>query len=508
MASVRNLIFIVHDIGEMSEYNFQTSKWKDFSFDRENADNLDADEIFAKIRSTTKLNKIKAMVFTIFDMRFPGLFDAFEFRAKCLEFCKSNGILYFYIPMNAMIPFSVMAKAKVMVDEGEYVLTVSPSTMYQKVYTNLLLRKKDYYQFVSYQVIYDLSITKQWKEKWMQGIKPKKVALMNLTPLDSRQLLEQCASLFEGAVVVRETSHVTNFSDAIIEKVLHVMGDKISPYDVTIQCQNRTVVFMDNSPLITVEWIAALPLEESVIIDVDPTKVLMLVASCQSPKNVPTIFDEIPLTGIATKKAKVTLKIDTNSFHEVEVHQIDGDTVNEKLPKNNIVDFEVEKVRLVFDKQNFVVFGRNDDKEEIIRTANGADKTPIYIAFTEKKPVFGKTAMDVYGHKPNLVVFDLIKLCSISNADIMNPKWGFRLEKEENESIMVTIETVEGERRSSVEFLLALILKHGLEIIKNGIGKKMGQIEIGFVDGFSPNEILKKNFIEAGKLIKTDIVFV
>uniref|UniRef100_A0AC34GBG7 Uncharacterized protein n=1 Tax=Panagrolaimus sp. ES5 TaxID=591445 RepID=A0AC34GBG7_9BILA len=72
---------------------------------------------------------------------------------------------------------------------------------------------------------------------------------------------------------------------------------------------------------------------------------------------------------------------------------------------------------------------------------------------------------------------------------------------------MVTAETVDGERRSSVVFLLAFILKHGLQIIKNENGKKMDKIEIGF-DGCIPNEILKKNFEKAAALINLEIVFV
>uniref|UniRef100_A0A914PIN6 Uncharacterized protein n=1 Tax=Panagrolaimus davidi TaxID=227884 RepID=A0A914PIN6_9BILA len=163
----------------------------------------------------------------------------------------------------------------------------------------------------------------------------------------------------------------------------------------------------------------------------------------------------------------------------------------------------IEKVRFVFEKQHFSVFvyfeNGNIDSNE---------KTPIYIAFNEKRPIIGKAAFEVYSKKPQFVVFDLIKLCSISNSDIINPKWGFKLENDENESIMVEFETLEGPRRSKVEFLLALILKKGLEnISKNGIGKDVEKIEIGF-NGIELNEILENNFINAGKLLKTDIVFV
>uniref|UniRef100_A0A914Y9F4 Uncharacterized protein n=1 Tax=Panagrolaimus superbus TaxID=310955 RepID=A0A914Y9F4_9BILA len=65
-----------------------------------------------------------------------------------------------------------------------------------------------------------------------------------------------------------------------------------------------------------------------------------------------------------------------------------------------------------------------------MKNLDGCDKTPIYIAFVEKKPVIGKAAMEVYGKEPQFVVYDLIKLCSISSADVTNTNWGFRLSKE------------------------------------------------------------------------------
>ena len=82
---------------------------------------------------------------------------------------------------------------------------------------------------------------------------------------------------------------------------------------------------------------------------------------------------------------------------------------------------------------------------------------------------------------------DLIKLCSVTTDDTFNPKWGFRLSKE-NESLVVTMETFEGEKKATVEFLLAFIIKEGKERIKKETKKRMKEIEIKF-DGFSPNEI-------------------
>uniref|UniRef100_A0A914QJL6 Uncharacterized protein n=1 Tax=Panagrolaimus davidi TaxID=227884 RepID=A0A914QJL6_9BILA len=68
------------------------------------------------------------------------------------------------------------------------------------------------------------------------------------------------------------------------------------------------------------------------------------------------------------------------------------------------------------------------------------------------------------------------------------------------------MQTKDGERHSTPEFLLAFFLKNGIHRIKEETGKKMKEIEIAF-DGFIPNETLKKNFVEAGLLLKIDIVF-
>uniref|UniRef100_A0A914YM82 Uncharacterized protein n=1 Tax=Panagrolaimus superbus TaxID=310955 RepID=A0A914YM82_9BILA len=175
MSTTRNMIFIVHDIVNMSEYNIQTSKWKNFEFNRD-IENYDPTQIFAQIQSATNLKKIKAMVFTIMDLCFPTIAHAYEFRLKCSEFCKSNGILYFYIPVSSIIAFSVMSKAKVM-----------------------------------------------------------------------------------NALVIREESHFASIHNVIVEKVMHVLGDKITPYDVTIQCLSKIAVLMDEVLLINVEYIKALP---------------------------------------------------------------------------------------------------------------------------------------------------------------------------------------------------------------------------------------------------------
>uniref|UniRef100_A0AC34GUN2 Uncharacterized protein n=1 Tax=Panagrolaimus sp. ES5 TaxID=591445 RepID=A0AC34GUN2_9BILA len=218
-------------------------------------------------------------------------------------------------------------------------------------------------------------------------------------------------------------------------------------------------VQLDGKTLIKATPFNTAPFEESAVVNLYPTKSVLFF--CTFPINKPSeLVQEIKLSNFKSKKVKITLKLDINSFYDLKVEPFD----------------------------------------------ESLQKTPICISFNEEKPIIGKAAIKIYAEKPKFVVFDLIKLCSISNPDIINPTWGFTLSKED-ETIFVTMQTNEGERKSNTAFLMALILKNGKDTIKKETGKKMKGIEIKF-DGFVPNEILKKNFVEAGKLLEKSIVFV
>uniref|UniRef100_A0A914Q967 Uncharacterized protein n=1 Tax=Panagrolaimus davidi TaxID=227884 RepID=A0A914Q967_9BILA len=173
----------------------------------------------------------------------------------------------------------------------------------------------------------------------------------------------------------------------------------------------------------------------------------------------------------------------------------------------DILPTNLSKARFVFEKQHFsvIVFDENG-KEYILEDSDGLEKTPIYISFTAKRPVIGKSAMETYDKKPEFVVFDLIKLCSVEKADIENPKWGFKFLKD-GETLKIQMQTLDGEKEAEPAFLLALFFRNGINRISRKFGKRMEEIEIKF-DGFIPNEILKNNFVKAGNLKKVKIVFV
>uniref|UniRef100_A0AC35FWB5 Uncharacterized protein n=1 Tax=Panagrolaimus sp. PS1159 TaxID=55785 RepID=A0AC35FWB5_9BILA len=283
--------------------------------------------------------------------------------------------------------------------------------------------------------------------------------------------------------------------EGLIEKVFHLTGERKSVYDVGVSCSQAWFdVRLDKKCLINIIPNEDLPLERTITINVDHAKTIGLFAKFEV---IPyELLEEVKLSDFKTKKVKITLKIDINLLYKFIVDPI-GPIV--QPPSSS------PKVRVVFYPKHFSVYFQNKNKESILEDFDDSKKIPLYISFNEKKPIIGNPALKLYSTKPKFVVFDLIKLSCISNIESANPKYKFKLDKED-ETFMITVETFEGERRLSVQFLLALILKHALLLVKNETGKKMEEMEIEF-DSVSENEILKKNFEDAGKLINVKVVF-
>uniref|UniRef100_A0A914QK91 Uncharacterized protein n=1 Tax=Panagrolaimus davidi TaxID=227884 RepID=A0A914QK91_9BILA len=538
MASSRNLVLHVHLLAVVDSYNVQTKQKIHHEF-------FDGyTNFFDRLQSAYNLNHVKAIAFTFMDCEFSNSVEYYNIRLKCREFCEKHQIFYLFLDCNLFQCFSPISQAKTMVNEGEKVMIFFLDFLFPPTALSFIRQKKNY-RFVKQVCSKFPPFTQQWQEDMFQGLNPKKIIFAK--GHGSREL-EKAQKFFRSynPIVVDLDDGLAHTMDTIVNKVLHLMDEKYDPYDVEVPCLGRLEIRYNGKTLIEAGETEIAPFEKSVIVNTVPKKSVSMYGTFQS---VPELVKEIKLSEFKTKKVKVTLKLDINSFYDFKVEpfntkeeeakanvaeklckgNIDADkkTTEEEAKKNDkengerkptlndpetvVIDKQVipEKVQMIFDKQNFSVSYFANGKEYNVYDSDGETKTPIYIAFTEEKPIIGKSAMDIYSEKPKFVVFDLIKLCSVSTEDICNPKWGFKLSKEEEtgDSLCLAFETFEGEKFSTVEFLLAFVLKNGKERIKKETGKKFEEVEIKF-NGFSPNEILKKNFIEAAKLLKINTVFV
>uniref|UniRef100_A0AC34GTB3 Uncharacterized protein n=1 Tax=Panagrolaimus sp. ES5 TaxID=591445 RepID=A0AC34GTB3_9BILA len=508
----RNLIVIVQDrspLTQIFQMNIRTrqSQVQTIKFDILKATNFDP--LFKKLSTCANLKRVKAFAFFVADSDFPAFSDGYKFRLKCREFCESHGIFCYITALSSLVTYVAINQTKTMVSEGEEVFVIFASDLGFIFATTVVREGKAYRISKDHQSVVT-TLTKSWKKSFIGTSKPKKIILVRFSDTCWNEL----EKVFEeDKPEIYEMFYTqTLFNQAMVDKVLHLMGVKINEYEVHFLCQDVFVMSYNGASVIVATAHIALPYKNSVIVDVDPSKTITFYGRTTTPNHPPEFLESFSLSKIKTKKAKIIFKVDINSFYDINIEPYNGKKPAQGIEKLDVSDcccvdllsFPT-KTKFIFDKQNFSVIACKSGSERAMKNHDGLDKTPTYIAFVEKKPIIGKAAMEAYGSKPKFVVSDLMKLCSISSTDVMNPKWGFRLSKE-NDTIMVTMQTVDGERKSSATFLLALILKEALSIVKKDTGEKLEQVEIGF-DGLAPNNILKKNFVEAGKLVKVDIVF-
>uniref|UniRef100_A0AC35ERK8 Uncharacterized protein n=1 Tax=Panagrolaimus sp. PS1159 TaxID=55785 RepID=A0AC35ERK8_9BILA len=503
MASSRNLVLHVQYLTKVDSYNIQT-KQKDHQEFFDGYANF-----FDRLQSGYNLKHVKAIAFTFMDSEFYNFVEFYNIRLKCREFCEKHQIFYLFFDYDLFLSFSPISQAKTMVKEGEKVMVflldfpcLPPPLTF--------IRQNKSYRCVNTVCSKFPPFTQQWQDDMFQGLNPKKIIFAKD---HGSSELEKAQKFFKSynPIVVDFDIEGAHTMDTIVNKVLHLMDEKDDPYDVEVPFLEKFEIRYDGKTLIEAGETEAVPFERSVIVNVVPKKSVSMYASFQYH---PELVKEVKLSEFKTKKVKVTLKLDINSFYDFKVEPFVGEEEEDAIA--NVAE-KLHKVNIDADKKTIKEEAKRDDKE------NGERKPPLNDPETVEidKQVIPEKVQMIFDKQYFCVSYfangkeynvndsdDLIKLCSVSIADIDNPKWESKLSKEEKEeSLFLTFEAFEGKTKSAVKLLLAIILKNGYDRIKKETGKKFEEIEIKF-DGFSPNEILKKNFIEAGKLFNVKIVFV
>uniref|UniRef100_A0AC35EV83 Uncharacterized protein n=1 Tax=Panagrolaimus sp. PS1159 TaxID=55785 RepID=A0AC35EV83_9BILA len=427
------------------------------------------ENFFSLLPSMVPFNQIKALVFNLIKTKPLPPKENYEFRQRCIKLCQKHGFHCFFIGQLFISSWAAISSTKTMVNEGENILIIRPKGVGPDFMAIKLVRKKTYYEIIDAR---PKESAEGYLNCYMKDFEPKK----KYSPIS---FIYKQKDLYPAAITT---------------KVLQILDKKIPEYDVTIPSLHTYNIQIGSKSLFKVEGFQALPFEKSVIVDSGNAKnVLIYQEFIQSP---PLLLEGFSLLPFKLKTVKVTLKIDYNGMRDFNVEEIE-----------NILPTNLSKARFIFGKQHFsvTVFDENE-KEYVLEDSDGLEKTAIYISFAAEKPVIGKHAMEIYDKKPEFVVYDLIKLCSVEDANIENPKWGFKFFKDA-ETLKVQMQTLDGEKEEEPAFLLALFFQNGINRISKKFGKRMTEIEIKF-DDFIPNEILKNNFVKAGILKEIEIVFV
>uniref|UniRef100_A0AC34FZ35 Uncharacterized protein n=1 Tax=Panagrolaimus sp. ES5 TaxID=591445 RepID=A0AC34FZ35_9BILA len=499
IVEVRDMLFNLNTCIRIHNINTRKMLKKDLNY---SLIIKEQDKFFSSLPSMVLLKRVKALVFYLFEFDDILPSKSLAFRLRCVKFCKENGIFCFFTDEILLCPLAAVLHTKTIVSEGEGIMVIRPMGHGTNAFmATKLIREKDRYYILD--CVPHVTV-EEFRDCFMGEFEPKKVFIYAEPSLrDSPDnILFQLKNFFKkyDPVLLGQDKDKL-YTDAMITKVLHLLSEKISPYDVATPYDDIFDIRLDNrKTLFKAERFTILPYQKSVAVEVGAAKSVSLFQ--ETTEVAPECIKEIQLASFTSKKVKITLKIDYNAIPEFSVEK-------ESINNDKELPTDPEKAQFIFGKQHFSVSVYDENgKEYILEDSDGLDKTPIYISFVEKKPVIGKVAMEAYGSNPKFVVFDLIKLCSVDSADIMNPKWEFRFFKDEDgKYLKVKLETFEGEKDADTAFLLALIIRNGLKRILTKVGKMMEEIEIGF-DGFVANKILKDNFIKAAGLMKVKIVFV
>uniref|UniRef100_A0A914R1H0 Uncharacterized protein n=1 Tax=Panagrolaimus davidi TaxID=227884 RepID=A0A914R1H0_9BILA len=219
---------------------------------------------------------------------------------------------------------------------------------------------------------------------------------------------------------------------------------------------------------------------------------------------------ELPEEG---HKIDISVTIDENNLEEIVISHRDIIVIDECFSKFSVL----QELKLpfigFFDNSSVIAIHKDSNGYEFLKEWNGKYGNDLYISFDQKKPKFGKVAMNTIKTKPTFVVFDLLKIMSMPSNNIQVCKhWSFTITKDAENPVLLKFDHFGGIKKSaSPAFLMAMFLRQHLKMIEKEIGKKPTKIALWiFPDEFDEQKMvrIKEGLKEACEMLKIECVFV
>uniref|UniRef100_A0AC34GTW7 Uncharacterized protein n=1 Tax=Panagrolaimus sp. ES5 TaxID=591445 RepID=A0AC34GTW7_9BILA len=425
------------------------------------------------------------------------------------KWCESNDI-FFYVPSTSLVgDYAMLSTIKPKIENNECVAIVAGL---EKIAFEIFKRTGRTFEFLEILHVPPSNLA-AFKKTYMEKYNIKHLLFVKLT--EDNKLMAQITDntqkvikAFPGVPVgFNDKTYNDLLTDSEAELIRYAMGEKNGSQYLIKPFFDRHI---EIPSLIECKVGQLLPFEKSVIQKVKNDKYITL----REPK-----FGElecIAFPQIKTDEVEITLKVDSNMFYEIKVKPVLGNTSK----KSETLESNFEKIivlkdaaaatlkaKIVFTPKYFSIYLMDYRKEEkVIKDSAGCTEIPLYISFLEKKPVVGEAALKIMEENPTFVVYDLMKLCS-TNFDKADPKWPFKISKDSNDATFIELETFEGFRVSEPDFLMAIIFKSCLKMIKKEIGETMEEVEIEFKDVGSKDEYVA-TFTEAAEKVNLKLKFV
>uniref|UniRef100_A0AC34FTW6 Uncharacterized protein n=1 Tax=Panagrolaimus sp. ES5 TaxID=591445 RepID=A0AC34FTW6_9BILA len=479
-------------------------------------------EFFKCLEAAIYLPSVKAIVFDacVAPRRVSAL-EEYQHRLKCLEFCHAHGVFCLMLAPQEFCATVTFSQVCPVVKENEIVI-LSMVESQTTIHSAFFFKQSDGFRILDSNFSQSLSFSEKWKRDFVKKYNYQPTMLITVSQsseIDISHHVGRIKKCFETIRIIHNLAYNTELDSqvgpAMVEKVLHVMGERKCNFFVKFPCMREFFIRFGKTTMITVDTSMYLPFMESVIVKRDNKTSVTLYYHISSEKSAgPEILEEIQMSTFKSKKVKITLEIDINSIYDLKVEPVDDHGNLQSVCMNPVAAVQDESFKIIFEKESFSIFLDNN----VLKDECGLEKIPLYLCvFTyhgEDVVNIGEHALDNCRVYSEAVVHDILEVASISDIDEVNPRWKFKF-CEEGDQFMVKMKSIshgEYEKegvKCSVPFLLALFLKHASDRVKKEIGKRMKMVEISFDDDIEENKTLKKNFIEAGKLFHNiDIHFV
>uniref|UniRef100_A0AC34F9P9 Uncharacterized protein n=1 Tax=Panagrolaimus sp. ES5 TaxID=591445 RepID=A0AC34F9P9_9BILA len=178
---------------------------------------------------------------------------------------------------------------------------------------------------------------------------------------------------------------------------------------------------------------------------------------------------------------EIAVTVDEENFEKIDLSKLYFHSF-EKIPLklNSLLKSKIPFIGF-YDNSSVIAINEKSNGYEFLKEWNGMYGIDCFISFDEKKPKFGKEAMEVLSTKNTFVVFDLIKIMSMPPNDIKTDQcWGFKFTKDCNNPVLLQFNNFDGKiKEASPAFLMALFLRQHLKAIQaKNDGEKPKEIAI------------------------------
>uniref|UniRef100_A0AC34F3T5 Uncharacterized protein n=1 Tax=Panagrolaimus sp. ES5 TaxID=591445 RepID=A0AC34F3T5_9BILA len=454
----------------------------------------------------------KAIFFNIFKLKSPEFSNNLELcKIIKSKFNKLNIECYFMTNMGYIITCFLIA-SKITVKEGEEVVVF---TMIDKLLnvSRFCYTKNGYKLVKQVGIEIDEENAEINREKIFENSNPKHVIFFQDSAKNQKttKFLHDSIFVKNDNLIKVDFNLLAEIEKKFLTEMLKWLNDKtftkfhVIPFNVEKFCQfikignklcNRSMdLRFALLPLIKKKYVPSLDLEYSVGYIGDSTE-----------ENV--ILEKIPFKK-ECHKHEIILSIDDQHFLDIQKKPIMLEEIC-KFPSYLNKNMKEVKVPVIgfFDFSSVICY-HNDNKNgyEFVEKWNGLYGKPLFISFDKEKPHYCESAFEVYKEKPNFVVSHLIDIIS-QGPEIINYKndtCGFTLTKDSENPILLEFDTFVGiKKMATPTFLMALMLKEHLKVIKAETGEKPKSLGFYLFDKFDPDakERIEKSLEESCKLLK------